>query len=318
MNNQICTMNFKEMKTMNTFENWTKKDTDIFNTYSVIGTAPSQTAMVSVNTIKRDMSYQRDLKKAKIKALLSKYDGFDNNNCGAISLSRRSSGELYVWDGAHRLEMAKVSGITEIPATINENGCSIQEAGWFNARNTHNAKTTKPEDFKASVHNQDPEALKMLGYLKAAGLNVGGTNPSGVEFKGITQFKKACDTKANPGDPKYAIKAGQLVSSLWNEKNTNIDSRLIEAIAIFVSSYCSKRNFDVSYLEKALAKAHFLGTKQKDLIAKQTGNEYAGVPTAIRLATLFNDQVGRTYPNDNQTQRRLKVMPKVIKQLYNV
>lgn len=132
---------------------------------------------VPVGLINVDHSYQRQLSATRVKKIA---EALDSGAVKAISLSRRSDGTLWVYDGQHTLAAFKVAGIDHIPALIVD-GCKEQEAMWFLLINGGASKrVTQREKLAPGVVSGDPAAVSVHGLLAKHGVTVISGGSAGV------------------------------------------------------------------------------------------------------------------------------------------
>lgn len=124
--------------------------------------------------LKVDEGYQRSLDVAASQALIRKIAQYWNwDLCQPLVVSRRDNGELFVIDGQHRLEGAKLRrDIAHLPCVVVEYENCEDEAASFVHLNQQRRPLSKLDLFKAAVASDDPEAKAILGALADAGLSV--------------------------------------------------------------------------------------------------------------------------------------------------
>ena len=121
-----------------------------------------------------DPSYQRNLETSASQALIRRIAMFWNwDLCQPLVVARREGGELYVIDGQHRLEAARLRGdIAQLPAVVVSYASSADEAASFVHLNQQRRPLTKIDVFKAAVASEDPEANAIADALKMFGLAI--------------------------------------------------------------------------------------------------------------------------------------------------
>ncbi|MBX7496784.1 ParB N-terminal domain-containing protein [Qipengyuania sp. 6B39] len=120
-----------------------------------------------------DASYQRDIAGEASQALIRKIAQHWNwDLCLPLVVSRRD-GQLFVIDGQHRLEAAKLRrDIMQLPCVVVEYASAADEAASFVHLNQQRRPLSKLDVFKAAVASEDPEACAILRALEDAGLSV--------------------------------------------------------------------------------------------------------------------------------------------------
>lgn len=120
-----------------------------------------------------DSSYQREIETGPSQTLIRKIAQHWNwDLCQPLVVSRRD-GTLYVIDGQHRLQAAKLRrDIQQLPCVVVEYANAADEAASFVHLNQQRRALSKLDVFKAAVASEDPEALAILSALKDAGLSI--------------------------------------------------------------------------------------------------------------------------------------------------
>lgn len=140
-----------------------------------IGTLP-ELAFVPVGQIDVDRNYQREIKPALVKRILSK---FEWRKFGAVVLSRQEDGRFMVVEGQHRCKAAALHpDVKTVPAVIVPHGSSAEEADSFLAINRDRMAVTSVEQYWAALTAGDPQTVAMSKVLQSAGCDV-------VEAQGI-------------------------------------------------------------------------------------------------------------------------------------
>lgn len=119
-----------------------------------------------------DHQYQRSLEARASQRLINKLAQHWNwDLCQPLVVSRRSEGELYVIDGQHRWEAAKMRGdIAQLPCVVVEYRSAADEAASFVNLNQQRRPLSKLDLFKAAVASEDKQACAILEAMEYAGL----------------------------------------------------------------------------------------------------------------------------------------------------
>lgn len=128
--------------------------------------APSELAV--------DPTYQRELDTGPSQTLIRKIAQFWNwDLCQPLVVSRRGPGELFVIDGQHRLEAARLRrDIAQLPCVVVDYASAADEAASFVHLNQQRRPLTKLDLFKAAVASEDPESCAIAAAIVAAGLRL--------------------------------------------------------------------------------------------------------------------------------------------------
>ena len=121
-----------------------------------------------------DRSYQRGLAEDKSVALIRRITQHWNwDQCLPLVVARRANGALFVIDGQHRLEAARLRGdIPHLPCVVGDYASVSDEAATFVHLNQERVALTKLALFRAAVASGDSRALAITEALSAAGLTL--------------------------------------------------------------------------------------------------------------------------------------------------
>jgi hypothetical protein len=133
---------------------------------------------------------------------------FDLTVFGRLRVVRRENGALFVVDGRHRLEGAKLSGRVFIPCDIYNVHSRKREIEIFLACNTRIRKVPQGMLFMAEVAAGDAQAVELNRLVQGAGLAIVDANSARQEF---AVPKLACigalKSLYGHGSPSYAKRA---------------------------------------------------------------------------------------------------------------
>lgn len=137
---------------------------------------------VRVGDIRYDYSYQRPIKLALVKKIMSSFDplGF-----GVAPLSRRHDGQLYGMDAQQRCTAVwrKFGEEAIVPALVMTGLSVSQEADLWMKLNTKTNVTTL-EKFRARVIAGDPIAVDIQQIIQNRGLAIGFSGPGKIQAVG--------------------------------------------------------------------------------------------------------------------------------------
>lgn len=122
-----------------------------------------------------DPAYQRSIETGPSKTLIQRIAQHWNwDLCQPLVVSRREGRHgLFVIDGQHRLEAAKLRGdIDQLPCVVVEYATAADEAASFVHLNQQRRPLGKLDVFKAAVASEDPEAVAIAAAIEAAGLAI--------------------------------------------------------------------------------------------------------------------------------------------------
>jgi hypothetical protein len=119
-----------------------------------------------------DEGYQRTLLTGPSQTLIRRIAQFwDWGLCQPLMVARRQDGELYVVDGQHRLEAARLRGdIFQLPCVVAAYASAADEAASFVALNQQRRPLSALDLFKAALAAGDTEAVAVRQAITDAGL----------------------------------------------------------------------------------------------------------------------------------------------------
>ena len=125
-----------------------------------------------------DESYQRSIDTSASQALIRKIAQHWNwDLCLALVVARRENGDLFVIDGQHRLEAARLRGdIAQLPAMVKNYTSPADEAASFVQLNQARAALTGLQLFHAALASGDSTAIAVRDAITGAGLKLGRSN----------------------------------------------------------------------------------------------------------------------------------------------
>ena len=150
--------------------------------------------VVDPKKVMYDLRYQRPAGKAKVKQLAS---CFDKNLAGVTYLSERANGNLYCWDGQHRMKAAVVSGCTEMDVKIydlsdlTDRQASVQEAKLFATMNKERISLRGEALLRAEAIAQMEPALSIVEKVGLYDFNVNVYNRNEYTLKITSLLRKA-------------------------------------------------------------------------------------------------------------------------------
>jgi len=226
-----------------------------------------------------DLTYQRKLKVQELFNILLEDKQFNKNAAGHIDIARRPDGRWFVWDGFHRVILAAIVGLDEIPSSqlkhpknLKDEECREKEAGLFATRNGKQKAVSPGELFKAEFVNKNPTALEIYKTLVRTKLNVEGTNEDtdAWDLGGFALFKKHFEDISSTSKIQYLVEASSMIKKVWEDKTKNVSVYFLLGLAkaLEVNSSITS-SLALSEIENALDKEvniKKVNKNQKDFI----------------------------------------------------
>lgn len=122
-----------------------------------------------------DPAYQRQLDDRSARLIRTIASRWDWRLCQPLSVACRQDGRLFVVDGQHRLEAARMRGdIQQLPCVVTHSTSAADEAQAFVALNQSRRPLTAYALFNAAVAGGDEQAVTLARLIASAGLQIVG------------------------------------------------------------------------------------------------------------------------------------------------
>ncbi|WP_370171813.1 DUF6551 family protein [Sphingobium abikonense] len=121
-----------------------------------------------------DASYQRSIENGQSRSLIARIaKDWNWDLCQVLVVSRRGDQGLFVVDGQHRLQAAKLRGdIGQLPCVVATYASAQEEAAIFAQLNRQRTPLKALDIFKAALAGRDPEACAIMSLIANAGLSL--------------------------------------------------------------------------------------------------------------------------------------------------
>ena len=252
---------------------------------------------IPIEKLRIDVSYQRpeDFDLKNVIKNLNKHKGFSYQACVSITVYKRSDGFYYVVDGLHRVIMAIICGLKEIPATVIPHSATATqeevektESSTFLALNQQNKKVSKNGTLKAGIVAGDEEALFIQDVLNQCGWYIKDKAGDEENGKPISSYGYLIQSWISYG-PKFIKMASKLVQDYGF--TTKPSPTFVSGLALFL--------FKIFPTLKDEVQEDFLNFIKGKHYASLTQKHYTekvcyGMPAetvATRLSTAFNNHV---------------------------
>ncbi len=183
-----------------------------------------------------DETYQRSVEGGvSQKQIIDMAVNWDWRLCMPLLISRRA-GKLYVIDGQHRLEAARLRGdIVYLPAVIFEFEDQRGEAELFLNANRKRRQVSKLDDFHAAVAAGDAKATAIRDVVIAAGLVVGRNTAWQMLKAGEVIFVGAIAKAMRITDATIATAALHVIAQAFDGEVLNGASPIFEGLCTMIA-----------------------------------------------------------------------------------
>jgi hypothetical protein len=134
---------------------------------------PPAVQFFGVERLAVDRSYQRDAQSLRSRRLIQEIaESWDWRLCTPLLIAARDGG-LYIIDGQHRWEAAKMRGdIPHLPCAVGNYTGSAEEAALFVAANRHRVRVNPLDMWRAAVTAGDQATITLDHLVSSAGLSI--------------------------------------------------------------------------------------------------------------------------------------------------
>jgi hypothetical protein len=252
---------------------------------SMIGSPPTP-AFCLVDNLQVDDSYQRSIEGGASQKLIVKIaENWDWRLCLPLLVSRRQ-GQLYVIDGQHRLEAARLRGdIRDIPVVVFDFDDPKAEAELFVQANRARRPMQKLDDFHADLAAGGAESVAVNKVITDAGLTVGRNGAWQLIKPGEVVFVQAVKRGMKSFGPQTATRALRMMAQAFPDSPLVTGAAIFEGLCTFMSETGkSGGSVDDDLMTLVLSETGIAGWKE--LVAgAETGFDRADMMlSAIRAA----------------------------------
>ena len=202
---------------------------------AMIGSPPTP-AFCLVDNLHVDDSYQRSIEGGASQKLIVKIaENWDWRLCLPLLVSRRQ-GQLYVIDGQHRLEAARLRGdIRDIPVVVFDFDDPKAEAELFVQANRARRPMQKLDDFHADLAAGGADSVAINKVVNDAGLIVGRNGAWQMIKPGEVVFVQAVRRAMKSFGPQTATRALRLMGQAFPDSPLVSGAAIFEGLCTFMS-----------------------------------------------------------------------------------
>lgn len=208
-------------------------------------------AMVALDELRIDKSYQRPLQN-HVKTIARNWD---YTKCDPLKINFRDDGLLYVWDGQHRLEAAKLRGIKYLLCDIVVGLTQEKEAELFGCQGEGLKKPDPYDIFKANVCAKEEIDTAIKAMCDKYGLIVARGKKAG-NLSCLTLLREKFDLEKDRGcGREYMDWVLELLhNAKWNEFPQSHCHKVVNSLYEIRKNYEEENVFVqrrlIEYLEK--------------------------------------------------------------------
>lgn len=248
---------------------------------------------VPVAVIKRDTKYQRDLQAAFIESA----GRYNPDLAGTVVLSSRAGGP-YVLDGGHRIEIARLWGVSHVNAFIIDGLSQADEASLFvklnRTRRALSSHALHKGEITAGAQHY-PETAAMVRVVHNAGFHL--SNKAGGNPDAITAIDSVRWVHKYGGDDLLA-RTLSLVKEMWFGEPKATSGTALKGLAMFLSSSGQQPTFRRERLVNVMQK--FGPSKVERLAQAIASNRNAASVGAPNFAEALLAEYNKTIPKGEE------------------
>lgn len=175
-----------------------------------------------------DPNVQRALKKARVGKMAT---SFQPDALGVLTTSFRSPKRVHIIDGQHRYRAAEAAAYTGVIQTMEYHGLTVpEEAALFRLLNT-TEKVSRIDQFLIACVEQDPDAVRLAGFLNDHGWAVGGSATE-ARLSAIGSLERVYAL-----DPDAAAATLAVLTKAFGHRPAAVQGSLIEGLGRMLARY---------------------------------------------------------------------------------
>lgn len=235
-----------------------------------------------------DPNVQRSLRKARVTTMAN---AFASDALGVLTTSFRDPKRIHVIDGQHRYRAAEMAAYTGVIQTMEYHGLTVpEEAALFRLLNA-TEKVSRIDQYLLSCVEQNPDSLRLAGFLAAHGWAVGVSGTEG-RLSAIASLERVYALAPEAADGTLAV-----LTAAYGHRAAAVQGSLVEGVGRMLARY--GRDVDLTDLSARLAKvpggADGLVGNARGQAMTRTGN--------------LSTQVARVVTNLYNQRRRTTAVP---------
>lgn len=188
--------------------------------------------------------YQRELNQGRVKRYADRY----NPNIFGIILVSHRDGFYWIVDGQHRVEVAKLMGISTVWCQVLEGLTYEQEAEHFYEINHNKSRLNANHKFHSKVEAKDKSATAIVRSLNKY-LFTYSKEGNRHENNVINAVGSLQLIYKNSGEVGLCIIL-EILRKAWNGDYTSLKAEIIKGVNTFVTNYTYDKDFLIQVLEK--------------------------------------------------------------------
>jgi hypothetical protein len=244
-----------------------------------------------VHDLSVDPSYQRSVDAGPSKTLIRRIAMYwDWGLFQPLIVARRDDGSLWVVDGQHRLEAAKLRrDLYDLPCVITRYASAAEEAASFVALNQQRRPLNRMQIYRAALAAGDEEARVIQAALEPAGLWIGSGTDLSIQKPGAITCLRGLEDCLRQFGPAVLAAALDVMARAFPGEVLRYSGSIFPGIAAIVADEC-KADRSFSKGERFAMMIDYVGAATQAEWYAEIGAKTAEVPTRrLAAATLFRE-----------------------------
>lgn len=195
--------------------------------------AHQELAWVKLTDLHIDPIYSRQINPTKVRKIVNE---FDPDSIGAIIVSKRSNGSLYILDGCHRVEALREMGWGDqlVPASVMTDLSVEAEARIFTVLNEQRTKPRPTDLYRSKLAAGDERIVDIERIVKGLDLHiVAGPHRDGIQA--VSTLENVYRNAAAPQPTLYVTL--WTLKRAWGGIPNSFPSSLIMGLALVYNRY---------------------------------------------------------------------------------
>jgi hypothetical protein len=176
-----------------------------------------------------DPNVQRSLRKARVTTIAA---NFKPDAVGVLTTSYRAPDRIHVIDGQHRYRAAEAAGYEGVLQTMEYRGLSIpEEAALFRLLNA-TEKVSRVDEFLISCVANDPDAVRLAGFIFEHGWTVGAGGATETRITAIGSLEAVYKLSPEAADATLAV-----LTTAFGHRAAAVQGSLVQGLGRFLARY---------------------------------------------------------------------------------
>lgn len=244
---------------------------------------------VELASLRVDSAYQRNLNRARATRIAKDYNPFV---FGALAVNERRAGQLYVFDGQHRLEAARILGMEKVPCLVYSGMSRQEEALAFYHLDTKRVSLHAMDAFRALILARDKDALAVDRIVRSCGFTFETGAARYLAPRRIAAVHATQEIYAKGGEEALRTTL-ELIDGVWPLEENMAARPILLGVGRFYLKH--RERLDMEHLQEVLREFSpmTLYAAAKAITTAMTSNSAHGGGVLIAIEDRYNSRAHR-------------------------